>query len=251
MRKFTAIIFEENDGVAFITLNRPAISNTVDHTLADEIKEACQYIQQNEAIKCVLINSASADFYIGSEMAGVSEKVNSLPVAREILKLECPSIAVIKGKAFGQGLEIALACDIRIASEEATFAMTQVCNNKMADDCGTQLLPRIVGRAKAIEMLVTGEILNAREAYRIGLISRLVPASDIDSESVKLARQIAAKAPIATRFAKEAVLKGLDLTLEQGLRLETDLYMLIHTTGDRTEGIRAFQEKRQPYFKGK
>jgi enoyl-CoA hydratase/carnithine racemase len=151
----------------------------------------------------------------------------------------------------GLGLEIALSCDIRITSEKARFAMTQVIEGFIPTDGGTQRLSRIIGRGKALEMLLTADAISAAEALEIGLVSKVVPADALTGEVTKLAETIASKGPIALRYLKEAVLKGMDMTLEQGLRLEADLYFLLHTTSDRMEGIKSFLEKRPPEYKGK
>jgi enoyl-CoA hydratase/carnithine racemase len=144
-----------------------------------------------------------------------------------------------------------LSCDVRLAAQSARFGFQQVACGLIPGDGGTQRLPRIIGRGKALELILTGEIIDAGEALAIGLVSQVVPLKDLMATAEALVQNIAGKAPIALRFIKEAVHKGLDLTLEQGLRLEADLYFLLHTTADRTEGIRAFVEKRKPQFKGK
>ena len=164
--------------------------------------------------------------------------------------IEKPVIAAINGDALGQGLELALACDIRIASQKAHFGFPDVALGLIPSDGGTQRLPRIIGRGKALELILTAEIINAAEALEIGLVTKVVPAESLIAEVDALAKAIAGKAPISLRYIKEAINKGLDLTMEQGLRLEADLYFLLHTTGDRTEGIKAFQQKRPPEFKG-
>ncbi len=144
---------------------------------------------------------------------------------------------------------MALAADIRIASSKARFGLPQVAAGQIPGDGGTQRLPRIVGRGKALELLMTGDVINAEEALEIGLVSRVCEPAELAAETQKLAESIAAKGPIALRYVKEAVNKGLDMTLEQGLRLEADLYFLLHTTADRTEGIKSYLEKRPPHFK--
>ena len=167
-----------------------------------------------------------------------------------VAAIEKPVIAAINGDAFGEGLELALACDVRIAAQNAHFGLPEIEAGLIPSDGGTQRLPRIIGRGKALEMILTGETIDAAEALEIGLVTKVVPAESLNAEVEALAKAMAAKAPVSLRYIKEAINKGLDLTMEQGLRLEADLYFLLHTTGDRTEGIKAFQQKRPPEFKG-
>jgi enoyl-CoA hydratase/carnithine racemase len=171
--------------------------------------------------------------------------------AAAIAAIDRPVIAAINGDALGPGLELALSCDIRLASSRARFGLAQVARGRIPTDGGTQRLPRIVGRGKALELLLTAEVITADEALEIGLVSKVVPPEALSGEAEKLAGIVAAKGPIALRYLKEAVNKGLDMTMEQGLRLEADLYFLLHTTADRTEGIKAFREKRPPKYQGK
>jgi enoyl-CoA hydratase len=168
-----------------------------------------------------------------------------------VAAIEKPVIAAVNGDALGPGLELALSCDIRLASDRAKFGFPEVAEGFIPAGGGTQRLPRIVGRGKALELILTAETITAKEALEIGLVSKIMPPKELFTQAGSLAKDIAAKGPIALRFIKEAVNKGLDLTLEQGLRLEADLYFLLHTTADRTEGITAFLEKRKPKFKGK
>jgi enoyl-CoA hydratase len=161
-----------------------------------------------------------------------------------------PIIAAIRGYAFGGGLELALACDIRIAGDDARLGLTEVDLAIIPGGGGTQRLPRLVGRGKALEMILTGARIDAREALRIGLVERVVPAAEVKTAGLELARTLAAKAPVALRYAKEAVVKGLELPLADGLRLENDLATLLRTTEDRIEGAKAFLEKRKPRFTG-
>ena len=160
-------------------------------------------------------------------------------------------IAAINGDALGQGLELALSCDIRLASNEARFSLPQVAKGLIPGDGGTQRLSRIVGKGKALELILTAGVIDAGEALAIGLVNKVMAQEELTAGAEAMAKTMAAKGPIALRYAKEAVNKGLDLTLEQGLCLEADLYFLLHTTDDRTEGIRAFLEKRPPQFKGR
>ena len=171
-------------------------------------------------------------------------------LAEPLSKMDVPVLAAIQRDAIGRGLELALASDMRIASETSRFGLTHVRTGFIPWDGGTQRLSRLVGKAKAMEMILTGEMIDAQEAFRLGLVNKVVPPGEVMAEVMRLAREMASKAPIALRYAKEALLKGMDMTLEQGLRLEADLYLLLHTTQDRTEGIQAFRNKRAPQFQG-
>jgi enoyl-CoA hydratase/carnithine racemase len=171
-------------------------------------------------------------------------------VAASVASLEKPVIAAINGDALGEGLELALACDVRIAVPHAHFGLPEITAGLIPSDGGTQRLPRIVGKGKALEMILTGEIIDSAEALEYGLITKIVAPDALDEEMAALTKSIAAKAPVSLRYIKEAINKGLDMTMEQGLRLEADLYFLLHTTRDRSEGIKAFQQKRPPEFKG-
>jgi enoyl-CoA hydratase len=259
------VLYTEKEHVAYITLNRPRTGNVINQQLAQEMIDICHKINQDDTIYAVVITGAGDRvFCIGSEIERIAqagrleaalvklrEERGKQNVASAVASIDRPVIAAINGDAFGQGLEIALACDIRLASQRARFGFPQALSGLMPMDSGTQRLPRIVGRGKALELILFGETIDAEEAQAIGLVSQVVEPGQLASVTDSLAQSITHKAPIALRYIKEAVNKGLDLTLDQGLRLEADLYFLLHTTTDRTEGIRAFLEKRRPRFKGR
>jgi enoyl-CoA hydratase len=246
---YSTVSYTRKDHVAYITLNRPKAGNSINLKLAQELEDVCRGINQDEDIYVVILTGAGDKAFCKGSEVGKSGTVYG--VATAIAGIDRPVIAAINGDALGQGLELALSCDIRLASDKAKFSFPQVAQGLIPSDGGTQRLPRIVGRGKALELILTAETITAEEAFEIGLVSKVVGGADLTAEAEALARTIAAKGPIALRFIKEAVNKGLDLTLEQGLRLEADLYFLLHTTADRTEGITAFLEKRPPEFKGK
>lgn len=243
----TVVVCTKKGHIAYVTLNRPRANNTINQQLAGELEEICTQINQDNGIYVVILTGAGKSFCTGSEITAES----LYRPAEAVAGVNCPVIAAMNGDALGQGLELALSCDIRIASDKACFGLPQVAQGLIPADGGTQRLPRIVGRGKALEMLLTADRIAAGEALDMGLVSRVVPLTELAGEVETLAEAIAAKGPVALKYLKEAVNKGLDMTLEQGLRLEADLYFLLHTTADRKEGIRAFGEKRPPKFKGR
>ncbi len=246
---YSTVIYTKKDHIASITLNRPKADNTVNQQLAQELEDVCRQINQDGDVYVVILTGAGDKAFCKGSQPGESGVFYGAATA--IAGIEKPVIAAINGDALGQGLELALSGDIRLASDRARFGLPQVAQGLIPFDGGTQRLPRIVGRGKALELILTAETITAQGALEIGLVSKVVPPKELMPEAEALARTIAAKGPIALKFIKEAVNKGLDLTLEQGLRLEADLYFLLHTTADRTEGIKAFLEKRKPKFKGK
>jgi len=245
---YTTIIYTKKDHIAQITLNRPEVNNVINQQLAQELGDVCRTINQDDDVYVVMITGAGRAFCGGSELEPVSPEYN---IATAIASVDRPVIAAINGDALGQGLELALSCDIRLASRRARFGFPQVAQGLIPMDGGTQRLPRIVGKGKALELILTAETIDAEEAFQIGLVNKVVAGKNLLSEVEALAKIIAGKAPIALRYAKEAINKGLDLTLEQGICLESDLYFILHTTADRTEGITAFLQKRPPQFKGR
>lgn len=261
---YETIIYEKRGSIACITLNRPRFSHAINARMAEELRDVCTKIGEDEVIKAVIITGAGEEYFSsGSELEGltrkregldagtVAELLNRHRVAQYIAQLECPVIAAINGDALGQGLELTLSCDIRLAVEKATLGLEQVSRGIIPWDGGTQRLARIVGRGKAVEMILLGKPIDAFEAQRVGLVSKVVPSQELMSQARDIAERICSFGPIGVRYAKEAVNKGMDLTLEQGLRLEADLYIITQTTDDRAEGIRAFLEKRKPRFKGR
>jgi len=245
---YSTVIYTKKDHIGYITLNCPEAGNIINLKLAQELEDICRQITQDEDIYVVILTGAGDKaFCSGSELEKSGTRYS---VATAIASIDRPVIAAINGDALGQGLELALSCDIRLASDKANFGFPQVAQGLIPSDGGTQRLPRIVGKGKALELILSAETITAEEALNIGLVSKVVSQANLATEAEALAKTIAAKAPIALRYIKEAVNKGLDLTLEQGLRLEADLYFLIHTTADRREGITAFLEKRPPKFKG-
>jgi len=257
--KNRAVTFRKEDAVGIITLNRPDKKNAVSLEMIEELLEIRNEIGYGSEITVLLITGEGSEaFCIGTDVeeeyssyGNREEFISRRQTASIIGSFDRPIIAAINGDALGQGLELILACDIRIAAETARFAMTHINRGEVPWDGGTQRLSRLIGRGKALEMVLLGETIDAAEALGIGLVNRLVSAEELMPAALKIAQELSDKGPISLRYAKEAINKGMDMTLEQGLRLEADLYFLLHTTDDRTEGIEAFQEKRSPRFHGK
>ncbi len=223
-----------------------------------DVTELCDETTWDEEVHVVVISDAGEKAFSGEtdltkvvSMGGLEGETEPQSLAEPISELDRPVIAAISGDAIGQGLGLVLACDLRIASETSRFGLPQIKTGRLPWDGGTQRLSRLVGRGKALEMILTGEIMDAQEALRIGLVNKVIPKKDLMEVTMKMAQEMASRGPIASRYIKEAIYKGMDMTLEQGLRLEADLYLLLHTTKDRTEGISAFREKRTPHFEGK
>jgi len=253
---YETLSFQKENHVMIINLLGPTNDQVEMARLSDEFSEVCTEISSDKEILVVIINwdvkHSLPEANLDKEVIGYRDhEIKFTSLSEIVSQIECPVIAAINGDAIGQALELALACDMRIASEESHFGLPYINEGIIPWDGGTQRLPRLVGKGKAIEMILTGEIINAHEAHRIGLVNKIVPAKDLMTTVIDIAQEMASKGPIALKYAKEAILKGMDLTLDQGLRLEADLYLLIHTTRDRTEGITAFREKRKAIFEGR
>jgi enoyl-CoA hydratase len=245
--KYRIIKYKKKGLIAYITLDLSACSRSIYECMCAELIDVCDVIGKDNSINVLVIKISGETFSFGTTNDANSTICASI---NAVAGLEKIVVAVINGDAIGEGLELALACDVRIASDQSRFALPSVAKGNIPSSGGTQRLPRLVGQAKALELILTATMIDAAEAFRIGLVQKIIPLQDIDKEADILINKIAEKAPIALRFCKEAVNKGMDITFEQGLRLEADLYFLIQTTSDRMEGIKAFLEKRPPAFKG-
>jgi enoyl-CoA hydratase len=237
------------DGVARISLNRPDAGNRINLELAQALCDAAADIELNDTIAVVVLAAAGPSFCLGIEDGGDwIQRVNGVEAVAGITR---PVIAAIHGGAEAEGLELALACDLRVMARTARLCMPQLGSGRLPSHGGTQRLPRLIGRTRALDMLMTGRAMDAEEALATGLVSRLASRHGLAGAIEELVATLKAKGPIALRYAKEAVLNGSDLTTDQGMRLEEDLYVLLQTTQDRAEGIRAFLEKGKPVFRGR
>jgi enoyl-CoA hydratase len=252
------LVFEKHEHVVRLTIVKPEAGNIIDMQLANELADACRQVNQDDDVRVVVITGAGDDFCTGADLGELSSgsaadvsRTNAAGLAASsVAAIDRPVLAAVNGDALGAGLELALACDIRIASTSARFGLPESSYGLIPGGGGTQRLPRIIGKGKATEMILTGLPIDAEEAFRVGLVSRVVSADRLFDEVEEAVKRIVSRAPIAVRYAKEALQKGMDMTLDQGLRLEADLSFLLQTTDDRAEGIKAFLDKRTPDFKG-
>jgi enoyl-CoA hydratase len=240
---------DRGEGLAFITMDRPATRNALTPGLAQALVEICQELAEDPDVRAVVLRGGD-DFCAGLDPDDPLDPLDPLDPAAAIAALPIPTLAAIRGACIGPGLALALACDLRFAARGATFALPDLVQGSFPAFGSSQRLPRTVGRAKALEIILTGATLDADEAYRIDLVSQVVEADVLDATVLTAARAFLGCAPIAVRYAKEALAEGLEGTLDQGLRLEADLYLLLHTTHDRREGIQSFLARRVPRYRG-
>jgi enoyl-CoA hydratase len=235
--------------VATVILDRPDSGNRIDTEVAEALTEACRLVAEDDGIMLLVITANGNVFSVAGENDETGELVG---VVNAFRKPGAPAVLVaLNGDATGPGLELALAADLRICVPSARLGFPGLARGVLPQNGGTQLLPRLVGPAWAKDMLLTGRMVDATEALAIGLVNRVADQPGQLSALVsELTGQITAGSPIGARYAKEAVGKGMDLTLEQGLRLEADLNVILQSTSDRAEGLKSFLEKRDPGFTG-
>lgn len=257
---FQTIVVEPQEGIVTITLHRPPV-NALSTAVRDELREAFEQIESDEAARVVILTgSGDRAFAAGADIREIGEKgqAEAAMMSRawhalclRMEGLEKPIIAAVNGVALGGGCELAMACDIRIASENARFGQPEINLGIIPGAGGTQRLPRLIGRGRALELLLTGEMIDAAEAYRIGLVNRVVPAASLMATARDLAQTLAGKGAIAVRLIKECVNSGLDRDLADALAFEAERFGMVCSTEDKVEGIAAFLEKRRPSFKGR
>ena len=258
---FENILFEKKGAIAYVTVNRPKVLNALNMATMEELRAAFTDIKDDAGIRvAIMTGSGEKAFIAGADIAelakhdAVSAKEythRGQSVLDLIENLGKPVIACINGFALGGGCEIAMACTMRLASENAKLGQPEVKLGLMPGYGGTQRLPRLVGKGVAQQLVLTGEMITAAEALRIGLVNEVVPGAELISRAEAIAAKIIANAPLSVQYAMEAVNHGLDMTLAEGLYLEATLFAVCCTTEDKNEGTRAFLEKRAAEFKGK
>jgi len=244
--------------VAHIQLNRPKELNALNLQLMGELRDALKMLDADEQVRAIVISGNEKAFAAGADIKQMADKtamdmfnIDQFSTWDAIKKTKKPIIAAVSGFALGGGCELVMLCDMIVASETARFGQPEIKIGVMPGAGGTQRLTRAVGKALAMEMVLTGRFITAEEARQAGLINRVVPVELYLQEAVKLAAEVAAMSPLAVKMAKEAVLKAFDSSLEEGLHFERKNFYLLFASEDQKEGMQAFMEKRPPVFKGK
>jgi enoyl-CoA hydratase len=255
------VLYQKKESVAYITVNRPKVLNALSHQTFVDLRAAFQNARDDAAVRGVILTGAGDKAFIAgadiSELATVTavEAAQSSNVGQEVLNLVenlgKPVIAAINGFALGGGCETAMACTIRVASETAKFGQPEVKLGLVPGGGGTQRLPRLVGKGRALQIILSGEMISAQDAYRIGLVNEVVPAAEVMARAEAILKQIFANAPLAVKYSLEAVNKGLETSQSEGLALEAAFFGLCAGTEDKKEGTQAFLQKRAPRFEGR
>ena len=257
----TSLLVDRDGAVARVTINRPAVLNAMSSQTLDELENTVTALGRDESVRVVVITGAGEKAFVAgadinelaeqSPTSGRAHAIRGQQVFDLIEQLGKPTIAAINGYALGGGCEMAMACTLRIAADTARLGQPEINLGLIPGYGGSQRLPRLIGAGPALEMLLTGQPITAQDAYRLGLVNRVVPAADLGSEVRALANLLASKPPVAMRYIIEAVHRGLQMSSAEGLRFEAALFGLVASTDDMREGTRAFLEKRKPEFKGK
>jgi enoyl-CoA hydratase len=257
---YETILVEHRERVALITINRPEKRNALNIQTRREGAAVLDELRANDSVRVVVITGAGDKAFIaGADIAEFADR-NAITQREVMLERSLfnaidsfpkPIIAMVNGYCLGGGCEVALACDLRIASERASFGQPETNLGIIPGGGGTQRLTRLVGEGKAMELILTGEIIDAHTAFMIGLANHVVPADQLETKTMEIANRIAEKSPIALRLAKEAIKLASRSNMDEGLRREVDLFALCFSSADKDEGVKAFLEKRKPEFKGK
>jgi enoyl-CoA hydratase/carnithine racemase len=255
------VLYEKKGSIAYVTVNRPKVLNALSTPTWADLRRAFEDARDDAAVRGVILTGAGDKAFIAgadiSELADVTaiEAERSSRFGQEVLdlieNLSKPVIAAINGFALGGGCETAMACTVRIAAENAKFGQPEVKLGLLPGGGGTLRLPRLVGKGRALQLILSGEMISAQEAYRIGLVNEVVAAADLIPRAEAILKQITANAPIAVKFALEAANKGMETSQTEGLLLEASYFGLCASTEDKKEGTSAFLEKRAPHFQGR
>jgi enoyl-CoA hydratase/carnithine racemase len=259
--KLDNVVYEKKGPIAYVTLNRPKVMNALNRATIGELKAAFEDARDDSVVRGVILTGAGDKAFAAG--ADISEVVNETALQAEestrigqavtslIENLGKPVLAAVNGFALGGGCELAMACTIRVASDSAKFGQPEVKLGIMPGYGGSQRLPRLVGKGRALQIILSGEVIGAQEAYRIGLVNEVVPLANLIPRAEAILNQINANGPVGVKYSIEAVNKGMDTSLEEGLRIEASLFAVCAATDDKKEGTSAFLEKRRPQFQGR
>jgi enoyl-CoA hydratase len=258
---FDNLLLDRDASVATVTINRPKVLNALNSATLDELRRAILDLKQDESVRAVILTGAGEKSFVAgadinelavqSPTGGREHAMRGQHVLDLIEQMGKPVIAAINGYALGGGCELAMACTLRLAADTARLGQPEINLGIIPGYAGTQRLARIVGKGRALEILLTGDPITAQEAHRLGLVNRVVPAADLIKEARALAAALASKAPVAVRYILEAVHKGLEMPFAQAQVFEATLFGLVSSTDDMREGTAAFLEKRKADFTGK
>jgi enoyl-CoA hydratase len=255
---FKNIILTKEVPIAVIQLNRPDVLNALNHELMTELTDCLEHLDSDESVNCIVVTGNEKAFAAGADIkemadAGTVEMLSrdNFSVWDKIREVKKPLIAAVSGFALGGGCELVMMCDMIVASETAKFAQPEINIGVMPGAGGTQRLARTVGKYKAMEIVLTGDMIDAAEAVRIGLVNKVVPVELYLEEAKRLARLVASKPPVAVKLAKESVLKSFEAPLKEGLEFERKNFYMLFSSEDQKEGMNAFIEKRKPQWKGR
>lgn len=257
---FENLLYERAGSVGIIKINNPKSLNALNERVLLDLKAAFEQVDKDEAVDVVVLTGEGKAFVAGADISAMSTMDAGqarvfaklgLEVLRSIELLEKPVIAAVNGFALGGGCELAMACDIRLASEKAKFGQPEVGLGITPGFAGTQRLARLVGSGVAKELIFTADIIDAQEAYRIGLVNKVYAAESLMEEALKLAEKISSKGKLAIRYAKMAINRGIETDVDTGMEIERNLFALCFATEDQKEGMKAFLEKRPAEFKGR
>jgi len=254
------IIFEKRDGIGWVQFNRPEKLNALNPDVLRDLEKAVATCEEDDSIRIVVLHGNEKAFVAGADIENMAKgdikfahELTDLTmrVQERLADLPKPTIAAISGYALGGGCEIALCCDFRIAADNAVFGQPEITLGIIPGGGGTQRLPRLVGLGPATDLIFTGEMIKADRAERIGLVNKMVPLNQLETEVQALAFKLMKQPVLALRAAKTAIRKGLNVSLKEGLQLEQDQFCMLFCTEDQKEGMTAFIEKREPIFKGR